>query len=227
VTPAHARDVVAAVGWLSRQAADFRSRFLEEAELREVSAGATVNSLGDAPGGLYGVVDGFLDVLIAPGPFPPTLVYIARRGWWVGEAALITRTTRRVAMIARTDALLLCVPERVVLRLTQEEPEIWRRLAQITVSHLDNALLLAASLSSSDLRLRLAATLYRVAGPSALSDPIEALPVTREEIGEIAGLSRNTAGRLLADLAREGLVEMRYGRVVIKDADALNALLHV
>lgn len=225
MTPDQARTVAAGSGWLSRQQAEFRDRLLGDAKLRHYPDRSTVTSLGDDPGGLTCVVGGFLDVLIAPGPFPPTLVYIARPGWWVGEAAAITGTTRRAGLIARTDTWLLQFPAEAIRRLASEYPGTWRHLAEITVSHLDNALLLAASLSSPDLRLRLAATIWRLTGPGQMSDPVTELPLTREEIGEIAGLSRNTAGRLLAGMARDGLVEARYGRLVVTDPDGLQALL--
>ncbi len=220
-----ARAIVAATGWLSRQPAAFQDQLLAEARLVGAPAGGTIYSLGDPPGGVFCVVDGFLDVLIAPGPLPPTLVHIARSGWWVGEAAAITGTVRRAALVARTDTHLIQIPERAVIRLCAEAPETWRRLAEITVSHLDNALFLAASLYLSDLRLRLAATILRLFGPDSPSRSAAELPITREEIGEIAGISRNTAGRLLADLARDGVIEMHYGRIVLTDPGRLRDLL--
>lgn len=221
---AEAKSIVAQGGWLARQPRPWAEALLAQARLRDYAAGDTITALGDAPGGLHCVVKGLADVLIAPGPFPPQLASLARPRWWVGEAAVMSRTTRRLGLIARTDVRMLLVPESAVTALAAEAPETWRRIGEITTAHVDAALLQAASLASSDLKLRLAAVLSRLTGADALCDAVTELPLTREEIGEIAGLSRNTVGRLLAELARDGIIKARYGRLVIVDPEGLAAL---
>lgn len=44
--------------------------------------------------------------------------------------------------------------------------------------------------------------------------PAVELPINRHQAGEIVGLSRNTVGKLLADLAPDGIVECGYARLV-------------
>ena len=46
----------------------------------------------------------------------------------------------------------------------------------------------------------------------------------RQQLAEIAGLSRNTVGQLLAELASSEIVERHYGRLVIH-RDRLRAAL--
>lgn len=225
MTPERARAIAGRGGWLSRQPSAFREALLRETQLRRVPAGEAVTSLDEKPDGVACLVDGFVDVFVAPGPFPMKLAYIARPGWWFGDVALISGTARRAGLLARTDIWVLHLPERKVLRLAEEHGDAWRRLAELTAAHFDNALYLAASRSALDLRQRLAGLICWLSDGNFFSEPIEELPITREELGEIASLSRNAAGRVLADFAREGLIEARYGRLVIIDRTGLEVLL--
>jgi hypothetical protein len=63
------------------------------------------------------IVDGFVDVIVAPGPFPTKLVYFARAGWWFGDIPLISRSERRAGLFARKESWVLHLPERKVTRL--------------------------------------------------------------------------------------------------------------
>ncbi|MEY8842651.1 Crp/Fnr family transcriptional regulator [Cribrihabitans sp. XS_ASV171] len=225
MTPERARSIVGGIGWLSRQPGAFRKALLEVAELRRVPAGGTIMVLDDPPGTLDCVVDGFVDVLSAPGPFPARLAYLARAGWWFGDVAAVSRTTRRADLTARTDVWLLHLPERRLNHLMAADGENWRRLAELTVAHFDTALQLAGCLAAQDVRQRVAAVICWLSGPNFFSGTVAELPLTHEALGEIAGVSRNTAGRVLADLAGLGLIETGYGRLVIADREGLEALL--
>ena len=131
-------------GWLAGQPVAFRDALLEAGDVRVMSPGSSIYGLGDPPGGLYGLVEGLVDVLIAPGAWTPMLVHVATPGWWVGEAALITQTRRRADLTARTEICVMHIPPSRIERIAADDPLTWRRLAEITVQHLDTALSLAA-----------------------------------------------------------------------------------
>jgi len=66
--------------------------------------------------------------------------------------------------------------------------------------------------------LRLAATLARLAGAADGGTEVIELPVSQTELAELAGLSRNTVGRILPRLQDAGCVETRYRRLVVDPA---------
>ena len=212
---AESEAVLSRVGWLAAQSPDFRERVLEACDFRRIPAGTAIYALGDAPGGLYGLAAGLVDVLIAPGPFTPMLAHIAMPGWWVGEAALVTQTRRRAELTARTEVDLMHIPDSRIEGIAADDPSTWRRLAELTVHHLDMALSLAGCLASRDLRLRLLVTLHRLVAHAAHANRVIELPVSQRELGELTALSRNKIGRLLAQLEAEKLVSHRYGRLVV------------
>ena len=51
------------------------------------------------------------------------------------------------------------------------------------------------------------------------------LNLTQEELGQLAGLSRQTVNRVLQALEAAGIVTLDFGRVAIVDDEALNAHL--
>ena len=193
-------------GWLAAQPEPFRSAWIAIAEFRAVPRGERLYSLGDPPGGVYGIAEGFADVLVASGYLPPVLGHIARPGWWVGEAAAITGSPRRVEIRARTDLRVCYVSPQDLEELERQFPRLWRALAQLTVLHLDDALMYASALVKGDARTKIASTLIRLAGPEMNFDAEVSVPCSQQDLGEMAGLSRNSAGPALRALARDGLV---------------------
>lgn len=199
-------DIFCRRGWLAAQTEPFRKAWLAASEFRAVPRGERLYSLGDPPGGVYGIAEGFADVLVASGYLPPVLGLIARPGWWVGEAAALTGSPRRVEIRARTELRVCHVSLADIEALEQHFPNLWRALAQLTVLHLDNALMYASSLVKGDTRTKIASTLIRLAGPEMTFDAKISVPCTQQELGEMAGLSRNSAGPALRGLERDGLI---------------------
>lgn len=219
-----AERVLLRVGWLSRQPHAFQVRVMQAAELAFFPAGADVYSLGDPPRDLWGLVKGELSVLIAPEAIAPSLVHIATPGWWIGDAALINNTRRRVGLTARQDTWLLRLSIRSIDQLASVDPDVWRRIAQITISHLDHALIIIAGLTLRDSHARVAMTLRRLADlDGSLGTGPAMVRVSQDELGEMTRLTRNAVARILVDLEAAGLVRRRYGRLEVNDIGALRS----
>lgn len=208
-------EVLSRVGWLSSLSVSTRKRLLAVAELRRVPAGSTLYRVEDPPGGIYGIAAGFVDVLAAPGPFQMRLVHVASVGWWVGEAAAVSQSERRVELKTRTAVAAAYISAQGLERLALHDPSLWRDIAALTVRHLDTTMLYAASFASADLKLRLLVTLMRIVGPASELRSSLDFPVTQSDIAELTGLSRNTVSRLLGRLAEDRIIERNYRSITI------------
>jgi CRP-like cAMP-binding protein len=215
MTPPKAYEALSQIGWLGTLPENTRRSLLGACELRHVPANSTLYGLDDPPGGIYGIADGFVDVLAAPGPFQMRLVHVASAGWWVGEAAAASRSGRRVELRTRTDVTAAYIAARKLERLADQDPSIWRDIAALTVRHLDTTMLYAASFASADLRLRLLMALMRIIGPAMDLGGSLNLPLGQAELAELTGLSRNTISRLLSKLSDDGCVDRHYGSVTV------------
>lgn len=216
-------------GWLYGQPQVFRDAILDECVLMELGQGESAMHLGERSGGLYGLIDGWLDVLISPGTLEPTLVHVAATGWWFGDSALLTGTPKRGAHIARTPCRIAHLPAEAAERLERDGLDVWRSIAFITVGVVDHCFAALAAnrhhqpldRATLTLRILLGEGLHFAAG-ARLDPPI--LPISQAEFAEIANLSRNAAGDVLRQLAQKGVIRLGYREIEVLDQKALGAV---
>lgn len=213
-------------GWLFGQPEDFHNLILDNCQLLTLNPGESAIHLGDLAGGLYGLIEGWLDVLISPGALEPTLVHVASTGWWFGDSALLTSSPKRGAHVARTPCRLAYLPAETAERLGRERPEFWRSVAHVSVGVIDHCFAVIAAnrhhqpLARAKLTLRilLGESLPFAAG-AALDRPV--LPISQIEFAEIANLSRNAAGDALRELAQMGVIRLGYREIEVLEPRAM------
>jgi CRP/FNR family transcriptional regulator, cyclic AMP receptor protein len=142
-----------------------------------------------------------------------------------GEMALVGEKAGRAATVeALEEAETLCVYETEFARLRHEHPAVTEFLIGLLAAELRimNQRLLEALYLPVERRLlrRLSelSQLYQ-AGTNDVVD----VPLTQEELAELAGTSRATVNAVLGDAQTRGLVELRRGKVRIVDQAGLAA----
>lgn len=217
-----AERVLRETGWLSRQPPAFQEGVLERALLERYRAGSTIYSSGDQPHDIWGLVAGTLTVLATADLVLPNLIYVARPGWWIGDTALITVSPRRVTLSARGDCWLMRLSVRAINQLARQDPDTWRRVAQITVGHLDHALRIISELSVRNSRARVALALVRLVDLEGTSTGPTMIRLSQDELGEMTRLTRNAVAPILSDLEAAGLIKRNYRGLAIPDIAALS-----
>jgi CRP-like cAMP-binding protein len=211
------------VGWLSRQPRAFQDQVLALSELRHFPQGATIYNIGDIALDIWGLVEGELSVFLAPEASAPFLVHVAKPGWWMGDTALISGTPRRAELMAREESWLLRLSKQSIDQLAKTDSETWRRLALISIGHLDHALSIIAGLTDRDSRARVAIALRRLASLSDKNSSSRAtIHVSHAELGEMVHLTRNALAPILKEFESLGLIRHRYRIIEIPDISALD-----
>jgi CRP/FNR family transcriptional regulator, cyclic AMP receptor protein len=137
-------------------------------------------------------------------------------GEWFGEGSALKAEPRRYDVVALRDTTLLCLPLPEFAALEAGSLVFNRYL----VAHLNRrlgqamALIEAGRLRSPEERVAL--YLSRVFWPGTRK-----LSLSQEELGHLVGLSRQTVNRVLRQMADQGLVSLKFGRVDILDEPAL------
>ena len=227
-TLTRAREIVSQEGWLSFTPPAFREVVLDRCALQEFRDGATIYSVGDPPGGMYGLVMGNFAVSIAPGERGPYIAHFAQPGTWFGEAAAFTEQPRRIGLaVSRdTEALYLTLP--AIREIVAVDPGAWRFFGLAAIAHNDVAIGAADDLLIRDHVKRSVAVLLRLGGcryRTAESDqPIE-VDVSQEHFAAMTNLARTTVGTVLRKFEGDGLIDVSYRRVRILAPDALRAML--
>ncbi len=227
-TLAQAYEVASRQGWLSFTPAAFRRTVLDRCRLESYEAGAAIYSVGDPPGGMFGLVRGNLAISIAPGERGPYVAHFATPGAWMGEAAAFTEQPRRVGLAATRPTKLLHLPLHAIREIVAADPGAWRFFGFAAIAHYDVAIGGADDLLIRDHVKRGVAVLLRLGGcrygaPPDMA-PIE-VDVSQQDFAAMTNMARTTAGAVLRALEAAGRIRVSYRRVAILEPDALRAML--
>jgi len=215
-------------GWLSHTPPAFRRAVLDRCLLEHFKAGTSVYSVGDKPGGMFGIVSGCLGVSMAPGEEGPYTAHFAMPGNWFGQAAAFTRRPRTIGLIATRKTELLHLPLWAIDEIVKRNPAAWRLFGLVTLDHLDLAMKGAEDLMIRNHVKRFVAVLLRNGG-CRYSDPRDGPPVevdiNHADLAHMANVSRTTAGAILRELEADGHLTLSYRCIGILAPAALRKIL--
>jgi CRP-like cAMP-binding protein len=133
-----------------------------------------------------------------------------------------------------TEPCVVCLMSRNdVERLLLSDPRVATRIAEFLGSRVAE---LERRLGDSVLKSapeRIAATLGRLAGAAGPGTSGTSgtsgtagttVRLTHEQLGDLVGTSRETTTKVLGDLAERGLVQLKRGRIVVRDPAGLRGL---
>jgi CRP/FNR family transcriptional regulator len=149
-----------------------------------------------------------------------------------GETCTCNPGARNWTCALTGQALTRCtvwfLPKKDYVKLIESSPEVSHMLNRVLAERLQKAGSSIAELSSEDSKKRLAHLLSELLAKSGGKDSARAVisvPLTREELAEMIGTSRETVVRQLYELRREKLIDIRSRKIVILDRQGLKNLL--
>ncbi|WP_333835113.1 Crp/Fnr family transcriptional regulator [Rubrimonas sp.] len=210
---------LARAGWFSDRSERTRALIGTEARLRRFRPGEALYHVGDAPNGLYGLVEGALRISVPRDDGEDYVIHRADPGFWIGDAAQFSDDARLVTLIAVAHTTVVHIPAEALERLVDAEPRLYRDFYALTHWNLRTALRLFVNtlVPESDLRVAL-----RLLHQDELAGQTErGVALAQAEFADLVGLSLPTLQRALRRLAEAGLVELGYGRIRILDRAGL------
>jgi len=197
-------------------------RLLTIARRRSFTRGEVVFHEGDPADSLHLVVTGRFAARVGTPLGEATLLAIYGPGEAFGELALVSPPGARSATVSALEpAETRSVFRDDFARMRDQHPGIDRVLVALLADEIRdmNRRLLDAHYVDADKRVRRRlcdlATLYSREGAAAT------IPLTQEEIAELAGTSRATVNRVLREEEKHGAVELGRGRTVVLDVDEI------
>lgn len=144
-----------------------------------------------------------------------------------GGVAVIERRPYPASAQATEPSVVVRIPADVVVDLAARHPSVVREMALLIGRRLRAAHDSVKSLSVESVEARLAASLRRLAEREGVRTRrgIE-LPfhLTRQSLADMSGTTVETTIRVVSRWLRDGLVEDREGRLIVRDQSALRAL---
>lgn len=203
--------------------ADDERRLLQIARRCTFKRGEVVFHLDDPGDRLHLIVKGRVGIHIATPKGETAMLAVRGPGQSFGELALVSGRQRRIATVtALEDTETFSVAAADFERLRREHPTIEVVLERLLVGEIEllNERLLETLYVPVDKRL-----LRRLVALSAVYPPHDGrpstIPLTQEQLADLAGASRATVNRLLREEAERGSLELRRGRTILLDPDEL------
>jgi len=228
MTPAELRRQVSAGGWLASTPVSFRDAVLDRTVIRRYGPGDVLHSTGDEAGGMYGVAEGMIRLMLSAIDHGPYCGHLLRPGSWAGDVGAITGGARLGSLISSGESVILYLPRAAIMGIVAEDPSYWRHFVAGTMLNLNIAFGAIADLMLRDHRKRLIAVLLRAAGVRNELPPVERsieVDLSQTDIATMANVTRTTAGATLRRFEQAGLLRTGYGKVTILSPTRLRRML--
>ncbi|MEN5199375.1 Crp/Fnr family transcriptional regulator [Pseudomonas wadenswilerensis] len=211
--------------WFQALPPCFQDSLLALARQRELAAGQYLFQRGDAPCGLYAVLDGAMRVGAVATDGKEALLTLIEAPHWFGEISLFDGQPRTHDAQAEGPTRLLWIPQAPLLKWLEQQPQHWRDVS-LLMSHklrvvfvaLEQQSLLAAAPRVAHRLLQIAA------GYGELRGSRRVLQLSQEQLALMLSLSRQTTNQILKSLQQEGALRLGYGEIEIIDPARLQAL---
>ncbi|WP_293389687.1 cyclic nucleotide-binding domain-containing protein [Nevskia sp.] len=190
---------------------------------RQLARHRVVIEAGARPTCLYLLISGLCAVRHTGSQGQDLLLAYFCPGDFFGEMGMLPGVQARSARIdVAADATLLEIPYDEFLRLTERHPSFWLELAGQLASRLRTTNRRLAEMPALHAAERvwqaLSAVLADGGGKRVAGG--QALRITRQDLGKLAGCSRELAGTIIRDLAIAGRLELRGQTIVLLDQPA-------
>lgn len=206
--------------WLSRLPNGLRSRVTDEAFTLKGDKGDVLLRSDEPVTGWYAVLSGLVK-LQTRSPDGRLSVFLGvAAGSWFGEGSALKSEKRRYEVVALRDTSLVCLPLSVFEALRANSLEFNQALVAQMNMRLSQSMAVIEAGRIRSPQQRVALYLSRL-----FWHGMKRLDLSQEELGQLAGLSRQTVNKVLKRMQQDGLVALDFGRITILDEAALAAVL--
>ncbi|MBN8937972.1 MAG: Crp/Fnr family transcriptional regulator [Rhizobiales bacterium] len=194
---------------------DMTSRLLERAVTVKLDPGQVLFLAGDPGDGCYLIDDGLLKVELASESGIQRILALLRPGSVVGELSLLDGQPRSASVSALRAARLRFIPRLAFDELVARDAGIYRGMAVLLATRLRDTNLALATANFMAVKGRVAVALVALAegfGQDVGSGRILIkVRLGQADIAAMAGVSRETASRMLNDWLRKGDISRLAG----------------
>lgn len=223
---ARAERLLASRGWLAEQPEDLRRRIVAAGRLIERRPGESVYTIGDAADGLYALLSGRMKFVnyLANGREVGT--WVTEPVDWFGEVSVFDGLPRRQTTLALDPSVILHLPMAGFNAIVDAEPRYWRNFGIILSQHLRTALHYLEDIATEPSHIRIGRLLLMMAAGESDRDPLPGavVEINQEDLAATTGMSRQSANKALKRLEGDGLIERRYGAIILRDPPRLAGL---
>lgn len=191
--------------------------FLSHSHIRKYAAKTTLIHAGEEAETLYYIIQGTVAVLIKDEDGKEMILTYLGQGEFFGEAGLFDKGEPRSAWVkTKTPCEVAEISYKKFQQLVAVNPDILMYITTQLARRLKNTSKQVSNLAFLDVTGRIAQTLLNLTKmPDAMTHPDGMqIKITRQEIGQMVGCSRETVGRILKMLEDQHLISA-HGKTIV------------
>jgi CRP/FNR family cyclic AMP-dependent transcriptional regulator len=214
------------VDFFSALPAEVTGRLLDRAAPVKLNPNQTLFLAGDPGDGCYLIDEGLLKVELASESGVQRILAILRPGTVVGELSLIDGKSRSATVSALRASKLRFISRAAFDELVERDPASLRAVAALLAGRLRDTNVALASSNFMPVKGRVAVAVVALAEgfgqPVGPGRTLIKVRLSQGDIAAMAGVSRETASRVLNDWLRKGDLSRLAGYYCIERAEAIN-----
>lgn len=192
-------------------------------EIKKIRKKETVYMEGDSGSHLFLVLSGKIKTYRTNPEGKEYITRIHQKDDFFGYFALISRCPRKESAVAMEDTEVVLIPKEDFQRSLLTNKELSLQFISFMTKTLDEAEHRMLKLAYDSARGRVAEALIFLFKKYNAKDG-DAIPLSRDNVSTLAGISSESASRNLSDFRNEGLIETSPGSVVIFDVKRLEKI---
>ncbi len=135
-----------------------------------------------------------------------------------GEMALLTKELRSATVQALTDVITLSIDANAFEDLIKKEPSIPLNIIKTLSERLAKSDRQIKNLAFGNAKEKIISVLYDIIEDNKAE-------VSHQELANLAGLTRETATRTLNRLKKEGIIDIKRKKIIIKDLEKIKEII--
>lgn len=195
---------------------------------RKYKKGQIIFFEGDLSDKLYIVNRGKVKIFKYTKEGKEQILYILTNGDFTGDLSLLKKSKLEFNAEALEDTAVCTLTKEDFDNILEKNPEITFKILEVVHDRLVNLENLIQRLSTKDVESRIIGVLLSLIKDFGKEDTegiILELPLSREEIGNYSGLTRETVSRTLTSMQESGVIELVGNKkIIIKDIEYLRTM---
>ena len=185
--------------------------------------GEVLFSEGSYPKALYVVYKGIVKIHKYGVNGKEQITRLASAGDLIGFRSLLNNESYTASATAIEETKLFKIPSEAFFNLLKENPDFSMKVIQMLANDLRQSEKQVVNMAQKSVREKIAEALLLLSNKFGVNENTNALNsiLTRKEIGDIAGVTTESAIRTISDFNKEEIIGIEGKRILIKDLTKL------
>ena len=208
-------DILRQRGWFAARSVPFQTDALKHSVQKDFQPGQPLYRYGDVGTGLFGVMEGSVQITIPADDGQEFVAHREEAGFWIGDLASLAEQTRLVTVVATAPTRTMFLSSARIEMMLVAVPEYWRDFYALSHENTQTALRILANLAVVKADRRLALRLLHLQETVAQAGGW--IDVSQDALAAMVAVSVPTLQRALYRFVDAGLIELGYAKLRVLD----------